>query len=193
MSETEQPEPIDPPVPAHTPADQPNAYGPAVTPVAQVTNPVVSITISDNGHAGFQIDSTLDGEVQPTMTFPESHGLVLATINTVEDWVGKLSERYPGIVPPEPPEPVEAPANVDVPYVEQQGETLTCTMGNWTGEPASYAYQWQSDGVDVVGGEATYAVTADDVGMTFTCVVTASNAGGSTAAPPSNGVVVTAA
>ena len=110
MSDTEQPEPVDPPVPAHTPPDQPNAYGPAVTPVAQVANPVVSVTITDNGHAGFQIDSTLDGEVQPTMTFPESHGLVLATISTVEDWLDKLSTRYADMVPPEPVDPGGEPA-----------------------------------------------------------------------------------
>ena len=28
------------------------------------------------------------------------------------------------------------------------GDTLSCTMGNWTGEPTEYAYQWLSNGTD---------------------------------------------
>ena len=42
--------------------------------------------------------------------------------------------------------PTAPPANVDVPHVQQAGDTLTCTMGNWDGEPTGYAYQWQLDG-----------------------------------------------
>jgi hypothetical protein len=83
------------------------------------------------------------------------------------------------------------PINIDVPYASQQGDLVNCTMGNWTGEPSGYAYQWQSDGVDV-GEDTPYTVTADDAGKTFTCIVTATNAAGSTAAPPSNGVVIVA-
>jgi hypothetical protein len=65
-------------------------------------------------------------------------------------------------------------------------------MGNWEGEPTSYAYQWKIDGANVGTGTATatHAVQPGDVGKTATCVVTATNALGSTAAPPSNGVVV---
>jgi predicted fused transcriptional regulator/phosphomethylpyrimidine kinase len=63
-------------------------------------------------------------------------------------------------------------------------------MGNWTGEPTSYAYAWQIDGAAAGTGTADYAVQAGDVGKSATCVVTATNAAGSTAAPPSVGVVV---
>jgi len=84
----------------------------------------------------------------------------------------------------------------DVPYVAQDGASLTCTMGNWENEPASYEYGWHRDGAFVVGGPgpagAAYPVVTEDVGTTFTCVVTATNDAGSTVAPPSNGVVVTA-
>jgi hypothetical protein len=48
------------------------------------------------------------------------------------------------------------------------------------------------DGADVGDGSNPYVVTADDVGHTMTCVVTATNDTGSTAAPPSVGLVVTA-
>lgn len=94
----------------------------------------------------------------------------------------------PDDVPPAPPGP---PVNVDVPAVTQTGATLNCTTGNWTGEPTSYAYQWQIMGVDVGTNSSSYAVQSGDIGETAVCVVTASNAAGSTTAPPSVGVVVT--
>ena len=68
---------------------------------------------------------------------------------------------------------------------------VNCTMGIWTGNPTAYAYQWQSDGTDIGDGSNPHALTAADVGHTFTCVVTATNEFGSTPGPPSNGVVVT--
>jgi hypothetical protein len=83
-----------------------------------------------------------------------------------------------------------APVNVDVPYVSQTGATLFCTMGNWSGEPASYAYAWDMDGVAAGGTDPTYAVQPGDVGKSATCAVTATNAQGSTAAPMSNAVTV---
>ena len=82
------------------------------------------------------------------------------------------------------------PVNVDVPHVTQDGAQLTCTMGNWEGEPDTYAYQWQAEGVDVGDGTATYALIETDVGLAFVCVVSATNAAGTTVAPPSNIVTV---
>jgi hypothetical protein len=87
----------------------------------------------------------------------------------------------------------EAPALVDTPHVTQSGATLNCTMGNWSGEPTSYSYLWQLDGVDAPPALATgdRAVQPGDVGKSATCVVTATNAAGYTTAPVSNAVVVT--
>lgn len=82
------------------------------------------------------------------------------------------------------------PVNVDVPYVSRTGNTLSCTMGNWTGEPTDYAYAWHSDGVATAATGATYSLTAADAGHSLACVVTATNAQGSTAAPMSNAVAV---
>jgi hypothetical protein len=93
--------------------------------------------------------------------------------------------------------PTAPPANVDVPHVSGTGtvgQTLNCTMGNWDnmGSGAvSYAYQWRSDTADVGDGTANYVVAAGDAGHSIACVVTATNALGSTAAPPSNAVSVT--
>lgn len=88
------------------------------------------------------------------------------------------------------PAPTDPPANVDVPHVTQAENVLSCTMGNWNGTPTGYAYQWQIDGGDVGTDAASYTATPEDVGKTATCIVTATNANGSTAAPPSVGVVV---
>lgn len=82
------------------------------------------------------------------------------------------------------------PTNVDVPYASQTGSTLTCTMGNWEGEPTEYWYQWKLDGANAGTNAANYAVQPADVGKSATCIVTARNAQGETAAPPSNAVVV---
>jgi hypothetical protein len=79
----------------------------------------------------------------------------------------------------------------DTPYVGGSatvGGTLNCTMGNWTGQPTSYAYQWKRDGTTDLGTSADYVVVAADAGHGLTCVVTATNANGSTEASPSNAV-----
>jgi hypothetical protein len=85
-----------------------------------------------------------------------------------------------------------APVITAVPAVTQDDAVLNCTMGEWTGEPTGYAYQWKRDGTTDIGdGTTPYTVIPADVGTTVTCIVTATNANGSTAAPASNGVVVT--
>ena len=84
------------------------------------------------------------------------------------------------------------PTVVDVPLVMQDGNTLTCTMGNWNGDPDSYAYSWHNDGVSNGATDATYAVQPDDTGHSLACVVTATNALGSTSAPMSNAILIAA-
>jgi hypothetical protein len=84
-----------------------------------------------------------------------------------------------------------APANSTSPVVSgtgTSGQTLTTTNGTWTNLPTAYAYQWQSDGVDIPGETAsTHLLTVGDVGTTITCVVTASNIYGNASAT-SNGI-----
>lgn len=94
-------------------------------------------------------------------------------------------------------EPDPPPVNVDVPYasgIGSVGSLLNCTMGNWQGmkgEVATYAYQWKNDGNDALNGSnANYVVVEGDRGHSLTCVVTATNASGSTESPPSNAIAV---
>jgi hypothetical protein len=85
------------------------------------------------------------------------------------------------------------PTNIDVPHISGTaavGATLTCTTGNWTGEPDTYAYQWQSGATNVGGNSPAYVVAPTDAAASITCVVTATNIGGSTAAPPSNAIAI---
>jgi hypothetical protein len=89
--------------------------------------------------------------------------------------------------------PTAPPINVDVPYLSGAsavGSTLNCTMGNWQNEPTSYTYAWKSNGTDLTVTGDTYIVVASDAGHSITCIVTAVNAIGSTAAPPSNAIAI---
>lgn len=98
-------------------------------------------------------------------------------------------------VPSEPPDaaPTAPPVNRDVPLVDGTGtvgSTLNCTMGNWENEPTEYRYDWRSDGSPNAATGATYNVVAGDTGKAISCIVTATNALGSTAAPVSNAVSI---
>jgi hypothetical protein len=99
--------------------------------------------------------------------------------------------QIPVTPPPEGGGGTTAPANTAVPAVTQAGDTLTCTQGTWSGEPTTYAYQWKVDGAVVGTDAATHTVTAADAGKSASCIVTATNAHGSTAAPPSVDLVIT--
>jgi hypothetical protein len=86
------------------------------------------------------------------------------------------------------------PVNTTVPALSGTGtvgQVLTVTNGNWTYTPSSYTYVWRR-GATTIGGAAasTYTLVAADSGTTITCIVTAHNAAGATAAPPSNGIAV---
>ena len=93
-------------------------------------------------------------------------------------------------VPPVVALPADPPTVVDEPYLSQNENLLTCTMGNWTNEPFGYTYQWRKHGTNTsLALGNTYAVLEVDAGETFTCDVTATNAAGASAPATSNGVV----
>ena len=102
---------------------------------------------------------------------------------------GSLPERPPQIKPrPGPPVVVDVPA---ITGTGEVGEVLTCTMGNWSGVPTGYTYDWDAMGAET--SSATFTVDVLDAGGSISCVVTATNSYGSTEAPPSNVIAVAGA
>jgi hypothetical protein len=99
-----------------------------------------------------------------------------------------------------PQGPTSPPVNIDVPHVSLvsgtgvPGDTLTCTMGNWDHVPDTYAYRWARNGTPIIGAPGAavpYVISSSDVsGSELTCVVSATNAMGTTTAPPSNAFVI---
>jgi GH25 family lysozyme M1 (1,4-beta-N-acetylmuramidase) len=98
---------------------------------------------------------------------------------------------------------VTRPAATSAPTVSgtpQAGQTLSLTVGLWTGSPTAFTYQWRrcsavaTQCVAIVGASSsTYTLTPDDIGATISPVVTATGRGGSTSAPAPTTAAVAAA
>src|SRR5947207_9173345 len=86
-----------------------------------------------------------------------------------------------------------APKNTAPPTISgtaKVGQQLTADPGSWSGNPTSFAYQWQRCDADVaicsnIAGATsrTYTVPGADVGFRLRVLVTAKNAKGSTTVP----------
>jgi hypothetical protein len=80
---------------------------------------------------------------------------------------------------------VVAPTNSVAPVISGTavvGQTLTSTTGTWSGIPTpTYSYQWKRGATNIGTNASTYTLVQADAGNTsnITCVVTATNAGGS--------------
>ena len=88
--------------------------------------------------------------------------------------------------------PPAAPVNTVLPNVTGSavvGNVLSTTNGTWTNSPTSYAYQWKRGATNIGTNANTYTLVNADAGQSITCVVTATNAVGSTPAT-SNAVQV---
>jgi hypothetical protein len=81
-----------------------------------------------------------------------------------------------------------APVNTVAPAitgVAQDGNTVTCSRGTWTGTPTiTYAIQWKRDNVNITlnGQMQSYKLITADVGTNITCQITATNGVGSASA-----------
>ena len=85
-----------------------------------------------------------------------------------------------------PPSVPDAPVNTTAPVISgtpQVGQTLTSTPGQWSNDPTVFENHWWRGTGQIEGATAGgYTLTAADLGANIRCEVTASNAGGSTAA-----------
>lgn len=79
-----------------------------------------------------------------------------------------------------------APVNTVAPAITGTngvGNVQTCSTGTWTGTATiTYAYQWKVAGINVGTNTNTYTPVTNDAGKALTCVVTATNPGGSVTA-----------
>jgi hypothetical protein len=65
---------------------------------------------------------------------------------------------------------------------------LTSTTGTWSNSPSSFAYQWKRGATNVGTNANTYTLVTADSNAVMTCVVTATNAAGSSAPATSNSI-----
>lgn len=127
-----------------------------------------------------------EGNVPDPFLSPNAGGVAIVPVED-QPVYGSMLESIPVVDPA-----FALPVMRDVPHVQgsgKVGEALTCTMGNWDGEPTLYEYRWLSDAPADLSAGSSYVVAMTDVGHTICCVVTATNPNGSTAAAPSNGIV----
>ena len=78
-----------------------------------------------------------------------------------------------------------APVNIIAPGISGTttlGSVLTSTLGGWVNSPTSYTYQWKRGATNIGTNANTYTLVAADSGAAITCVITATNASGSTPA-----------
>jgi hypothetical protein len=90
-------------------------------------------------------------------------------------------------------DPRNPPRNIHAPYVSgdsQVGSILLSTQGEWDGSPTSYSYQWKRGSTNIGIDDSEYTIVVGDSGSSIGCTVTATNANGSTVAPPSNTVAI---
>ncbi len=78
------------------------------------------------------------------------------------------------------------PTNLEQPELETSGkiavgETLACWQGDWEGSQISYTYEWLRGEEQIASGNL-YKITPADEGHWISCVVTATDSGGSTEA-----------
>jgi hypothetical protein len=89
----------------------------------------------------------------------------------------------------------EPPLNIAPPEVSGKpavGETLNCSTGTWTGNPApTFTYQWLREGSIIASAtSSTYVVVEADQGHPLSCKVTATNSAASASKPSSNSLPV---
>lgn len=126
-------------------------------------------------------DGDISGATSSTYTLQASDvgDLVFCRVTAI-DAQGVTSEPSNSLGPVTYAVPVNtvAPVISGTPTV---GQTLTSTTGTWTGSPTiTYAYQWKSGASNVGTNANIYVLVTGDIGANITCVVTATNPGGST-------------
>ncbi|MEX2195609.1 MAG: hypothetical protein WD844_10020 [Thermoleophilaceae bacterium] len=89
-----------------------------------------------------------------------------------------------------------APVNLAAPEISGGpaiGDLLACSPGSWANDPATFAFQWLRDGINIPGAiAAVYTITPGDAERALRCRVTATSIPGGSV-PALSGPVVAAA
>ncbi len=145
-----------------------DAAGAGCTPISGATLETYTPATVDVGHAlTLTVNATTSSGSAPATSAPT---------------LAVRAGGAPGTVPPA----VLSPPSVT--GTTQAGQTLTATVGTWSGSPTSFAYEWRrcdaaGAGCTTIVGATTssYVLTPDDIGATLSLVVTATGKGGSQA------------
>jgi hypothetical protein len=123
---------------------------------------------------------------------PISAEMVTALNNWLTTRLATITDELATYDVTAPPPPLtDPPGNIDPPVVAQDASNLTSTDGTWSNTPTSFTYQWaRDDGGTITSSSPSYPILFADIGVTFTCTVSASNQIGTTIGPPSNSVTV---
>ncbi|HWE11051.1 MAG TPA: Ig-like domain repeat protein [Solirubrobacteraceae bacterium] len=132
--------------------------------------------------------AAISGATAQTYTLAAADvGSTLLVVETAADASGTASAPSPltGVITT-PAGNVPVPVNESPPTVSgqpEQGQTLVAANGAWSGNPASYSYQWErcsSPGCAAIPGATgqSYTAGAADVGQTLAVLETATNRGG---------------
>ncbi len=152
-----------------------DAWGEGCLGVAGATAPDYQVTASD-----------LEGSLRVMVTATNSAGSTSASSSATPVITSGLS----------------SPTNEEAPSISgavSENQTLVASPGMWTGEPATYTYEWEDcsslgDDCSVIAGATSnvYVVALADVGLTLRVVVKAGNlAGEGEATSAATGVVAT--
>ena len=115
-------------------------------------------------------------------------GSMLQAVVTAADAEGKatVASSPTAVVAPGPPVNTGPPA---IEGVAKEGQTLTASIGGWSGASLTYTYQWQScnregEGCANIEGakSSTYVLGGGEVGSTLRVLVSAENAAGKASA-----------
>jgi beta-glucanase (GH16 family) len=184
-----------------------DGYGPESQSTVKLTDPLPGLG-NDSWHTWalrwtpFELTFSYDNAVTWTMTRPISrHAQYLILSSEVgRFFAGEIPAAGYGTratsttnmqvdyvrayTPATPPANTAAPVTTGTPQV---GETLSCSSGSWSGNPAlSLSYEWLRDDAPIPSAASpTYALQVADAGHELGCRVTAANAAGSMSAASS--------
>jgi hypothetical protein len=126
------------------------------------------------------VSGDVGANINCTVTATNSDGFNVSTSNTIGPILPALA----------PPVNTAAPVLTGTPFINY---TLACSTGSWTNSPTGYTYQWRRGTTNIAGATVNaYVVTSADYGFALNCLVTATNADGSTAQVSADTANVTA-